>query len=271
MGFLERLENLIQGAVEGSASSVLRQKIKPIDIENQLERKMREKVEPSRGGRLAPNNFTVWLHPDTFRETIAGVEGYNRHCELLLNQYASQQGYSLLHPRISVVFDTDADLGRRDVHVDADFDAPAPTPHVPDHTAPAADYSRTQVIQPPLSQPVQESQPESQRESQWTLQVVHGNDVIQQYTIPLGEVSVGRALDCDIVLQDERNTVSRQHAVIINHGHELRLRDSQSKNGTKVNGNYIPYQVETLITNGTEITFGACVVRVYMNRGQGGW
>src|SRR5699024_2661205 len=100
--------------------------------------------------------------------------------------------------------------------------------------------------------------------SQWSLQVIRGRDVLQQYTIPMGEVSVGRALDCDIVLQDERNTVSRQHAIIINHGHELRLRDNDSKNGTKVNGNYIPYHVETLITDGTEITFGECTVRVQM-------
>ena len=263
MGFLERIENLIQGAVEGSASSVLRQKLKPVEIENQLERKMRDSAQPSRGGRLAPNSFTVWLHPDTFRETIAGVEGYNRHCELLLNQFAAQQGYTLLQPRISVVFDTNAELGRRDVHVDADFDAPAPSPPMRTQAPPADVYTRTQVIQSPP--------PQAAVTSHWTLQVIRGGNVHGQFSIPMGEVTIGRSLDCDIVLQDERNTVSRQHAVFINHGHELRLRDNGSKNGTKVNGNYVPYHVETLVTDGTEVVFGECVVRVQMNRQQEGW
>lgn len=262
MGFLERLENLIQGAVEGSANTVLRQKIKPVEIENQLERAMRDHAQPSRGGKLAPNSFAVWLHPDTFRETIAGVEGYNRHCELLLNQFASQQGYTLLQPRISVVFDTDASLGRRDVRVDAGFDAPPQAQQMRTPPPPSDVYTHTQVIQ---------SHAAPSGQSRWSLQVIRGRDIHQRLGIPLGEVTIGRSLDCDIVLQDERNTVSRQHAVIINHGNELRLRDNGSKNGTKVNGNYVPYHVETLVTDGTEITFGECVVRVQMDRRQEGW
>lgn len=264
MGFLERLENLIQGAVEGSTSSVLRQKIKPVEIENQLERAMRDNTQPSSGSRLAPNSYTVWLHPDTFRETIAGVEGYNRHCELLLNQFASQQGYTLLQPRISVVFDTDISLGRRDIHVDAVFDAPQQSPHSRMHTPPADVFTHTQVIQSVPSNPVSGA-------TQWTLQVIRGRGANAQLVIPGGEATVGRSRDCDIVLQDDRNTVSRQHAVFINHGNELRLRDNGSKNGTKVNGNYVPYHVETRITDNTEITFGECVVRVNMVRSQEGW
>lgn len=264
MGFLERLENLIQGAVEGSASSVLRQKLKPVEIENQLERSMRDNTQPSRGGRIAPNNFRVWVHPETFRETIAGVEGYNPHCEMVLNQFASQQGYTLLHSRISVVFDTDAELGRREVRVDAGFDAPPQSAHMRSQTPPADVYTRTQVMQP--------SQPDTQAEiSQWSLQVVRGQDAHKRYTIPMGETTIGRSRDCDIVLRDERNAVSREHAVFINRGHELRLRDNDSTNGTRVNGNYIPHNVETRIIDGSEIIFGECVVRIRMERGKEGW
>lgn len=264
MGFLDRIENLVQGLVEGSASSVLRQKLTPVEIENRLEREMRDTTQPSRGGKLAPNSFTVWLHPDTFRETIAGVEGYNRHCELLLNQYASQQGYTLLHPRISVVFDTDATLGKRDVNVDAGFDAPPPSPPMRNPAATSPVSTQTQVIRP---------QPAAVRDetSPWSLQVIQGTDMNQVLEIPYGESTVGRSSECTIVLKDERNTVSRQHAVFINQGHELRIRDNGSKNGTRVNGNYIPYHVETSVTQGTKITFGECVVRVQMNRQQEGW
>lgn len=266
MGFLERLENLIQGAVEGSTSSVLRQKIKPVEIENQLERAMRDNTQPSRGGRLAPNSYVVRLHPDTFRETIAGVEGYNRHCELLLNQFASQQGYTLLQPRISVAFDTDAELGRRDIRVESGFDAPPPSmPPARQHAPQSQNFTHTQVIQTPVhAEPASLSSP-------WSLHVLRGRGAQQTMTIPPGESMIGRSRECDLVLQDDRNTVSRQHAVFINHGNELRLRDNGSKNGTRVNGNYVPYHAETRITDGAEIGFGECVVRVQFDRRQENW
>lgn len=266
MGFLERLENLIQGAVEGSASTALRQKIKPVEIENQLERAMRDNTQPSRGGRLAPNSYVVRLHPDTFRETIAGVEGYNRHCELLLNQFASQQGYTLLQPRISVAFDTDAALGRRDIRVESGFDTPPPsTPPARQPLPQAPNITHTQVIHTPVHAD------SASHSSQWSLQVLRGRNAHQTMTIPFGESMIGRSRECDLVLQDERNTVSRQHAVFINHGDELRLRDNGSKNGTRVNGNYVPYHAETRITDGAEIAFGECVVRVQAHRRQENW
>ena len=82
---------------------------------------------------------------------------------------------------------------------------------------------------------------------------------------------VGRSEDCAIVLRDERKTVSRQHAILSNSGNELRLRDNDSKNGTQVNGNYVPYHVETLLSDGTEITFGECIVRVRREHRQEAW
>ena len=261
MGFLEWLENLIQGAVEGGTNSVLRQKLKPVEIENRLERAMRDHTQPSRGGRLAPNAYTVLLHPDTFRETIAGVQGYNRHCEMLLNQFAVQQGYTLLQPRISVAFDTDVQLGRRDVVVHAGFEAPHTGGHQPQapHIPPSSS-TKTQVIAPA-----------PRVDSLWRLQVIRGRDANQVFTIPEGETTVGRSPDSGIVLRDEKNTVSRQHAVFNCHGGELRLRDIGSKNGTKVNGNYVPYHLETLVTDGAEIVFGECVVRVSSGLGRDRW
>ena len=261
MGFLERLENLIQGAVEGGTNTVLRQKLKPVEIENYLERAMRDQAQPSRGGKLAPNTYVVLLHPDTFRETIAGVEGYNRHCEMLLNQYASHQGYTLLQPRISVAFDTDAQLGRRDVMVRAGFDAPpAQAGGFQRPASPSAAFTHTQVI---------EQAPGGR--SSWSGQVIRGGNSNQRFAIPEGETSVGRSPDNTIVLRDEKNTVSRRHATFIRRGGELRIRDIGSKNGTKVNGNYVPYHLETLVTDGAEITFGECVVRVRAESAQENW
>lgn len=268
MGFLERLENFIQGAVEGSASSALRVKIKPVEIENELERSMRDRSVPSQGARLAPNTFTVRLHPDTFRETISPLEGYNTHCEALLHQFANQQGYKLLHRQISVAFDTDDSLGRRDIEVDAAFEAPQNAssaqyaPPASTHVPPNDNHLHTRVMHP--SRPA----PQQQQSSLWGLQVIHGPGSHQVYAIPMGEVTVGRSRDCHIYLRDDSNTVSRQHAVFINNGYDLHLRDTDSTNGTKVNGNYIPSRIDTRITDGAEISFGPYVLRARMERDQ---
>lgn len=248
MGFLERLENLIQGAVEGSTNTVLRSKLKPIEIEHQLERAMRDNTQVSRGGRIAPTSYTVWLHPDTYRETIAGVEGYNRHCEMLLNQYAMEHGYTLLHQRISVSFDADANLGRREVRIATAFAGSTAQPIHRDQ--PINNATHTQVIHA------------VQTTSRYGMIVQRGAQSGQRFDLPEGETRIGRSSENDIVLKDDRNTVSRQHAILTRYGNELRLRDVGSKNGTKVNGNYIPSHLETMVTDGAEITFGACVVRI---------
>lgn len=252
MGFLERLENLIQSAVEGGTASVLRNKLKPVEIETHLQRAMRDNAQSSHGGRIAPSTYTVWLHPDTYRETIAGVEGYNRHCEMLLNQYASQNNYTLLHHRLCVAFEADSDLGRRDVSVHTSFASPAAVsiPQRGPQTQLSQNDTRTQIFSPtPTVAP-------------WALRVVRGVDQGRRINVPEGESRIGRSGESDIVLNDDRNTVSRQHAVLTVSGNEIRLRDVGSKNGTKVNGNYIPSHLETLVAVGAELTFGECMVRV---------
>ena len=249
MGFLERFENLIQRAVEGGTSSVLRNKLQPVEIEQKLERAMQSNTQSSRGGRIAPTSYTVLLHPDTFRETIAGVEGYSRHCEMLLNQYASQQGYTLLHQRIGVRFDTDANLGRRDVRIETAFAAPPSAAHT-QHPQPSQAYNQTQVIQ------------RGYGGHQYALVILRGEQQGRRFEIAEGENHIGRSPENTIVLNDDLNSVSRQHAVLTRRGNELRLRDVGSKNGTKVNGNYIPSHLETIIAPGAEISFGACVTRI---------
>lgn len=252
MGLLDRLENLIQGVIEGSTNSVLRQEIKPIEIEQQLEIAMRTQAQPSRGGKLAPHNFIVKLHPDVFRETIAGMEGYNRRCEAILNQYAVDQGFVLLQPRITVVFDTDAALGHRDIHVETNFEAP-PTPRVA--TAPRAQsLTQTQVFS---------GAHRTEVDSPWRLVANSGKGGPNTpVTIPIGVSVVGRSTESDIVLRDEHTTISRRHAQFDADMQQLRIRDLNSKNGTRVDGNYIPSNLNSVVREGSVIEFGEYAVQV---------
>jgi hypothetical protein len=64
---------------------------------------------------------------------------------------------------------------------------------------------------------------------------------------------VGRALDCDLVLDDP--LVSRQHAAFVRHGGRLLVEDCGSRNGVLVNG----ARIEGLVAvgDGDRITIGA--------------
>jgi len=74
----------------------------------------------------------------------------------------------------------------------------------------------------------------------------------RRFTLKSGENLVGRALDCDVCVDDP--SVSRHHACITVTGSTVKLKDLKSKNHTFLNGERIRKEVE--ITAGDEITFG---------------
>ncbi len=66
---------------------------------------------------------------------------------------------------------------------------------------------------------------------------------------------VGRGLTADVRVEEQR--VSRTHAILVRHGHQTRLLDNRSANGTFVNGRRI---VATNITDGDVVRIGAVVM-----------
>lgn len=69
-------------------------------------------------------------------------------------------------------------------------------------------------------------------------------------------VTVGRALDNMVRLED--GTVSHHHAMLIHEAGEVKLRDLNSTNGTRVNGMRI---VETRLHNGDQVRLGSVEMR----------
>jgi hypothetical protein len=66
---------------------------------------------------------------------------------------------------------------------------------------------------------------------------------------------IGRGLTADVRIEEQR--VSRSHAILVRHGHQTRLLDNRSANGTFVNGRRI---VATNITDGDVIRIGPVVM-----------
>lgn len=76
----------------------------------------------------------------------------------------------------------------------------------------------------------------------------------QRYPLYEGETLVGRAPDCNIVI--EADTISRRHALITVYDGSFSIRDLDSKNGTFVAGQLIgPLPVK--VTRGVRIAFGS--------------
>ena len=66
---------------------------------------------------------------------------------------------------------------------------------------------------------------------------------------------LGRGLAADVRIEDQR--VSRSHAILVRHGHQTRLLDNRSANGTFVNGRQV---IATNVADGDVIRLGPVVM-----------
>jgi pSer/pThr/pTyr-binding forkhead associated (FHA) protein len=77
--------------------------------------------------------------------------------------------------------------------------------------------------------------------------------------IPIGQLIIGRALDCDLKLQDPR--VSRHHCVLTFDGQHLGIRDLGSRSGTLVNNQPVGL-CQSLLHHGDLFSIAGTVFRV---------
>ena len=104
------------------------------------------------------------------------------------------------------------------------------------------DEGKTQLIENPFAKPAR-------------LIVVFGPDQGREFPLMKEEMTIGRALDCDGVLNDP--TVSRHHCQILNRGPVFVLKDLGSGNGTKLNGTRTD---EAPLAEGARIELGQTVM-----------
>jgi hypothetical protein len=85
--------------------------------------------------------------------------------------------------------------------------------------------------------------------------------IVKKPTNPYPErISVGRALNCDVVIRD--GTVSKLHGHFVPvSAREADLVDRASQNGTKLNGLPLAPEVPKRVTSGDTIIFGSIAVQ----------
>ncbi len=74
-------------------------------------------------------------------------------------------------------------------------------------------------------------------------------------------VQIGRGLDQDIILPNERSSISRKHAEMIRCEEGYQLRDLGSRNGTWVNGRRLEPFVPCLLNDGDSVALGEVHLR----------
>ena len=88
------------------------------------------------------------------------------------------------------------------------------------------------------------------------LVVIYGQDLGKKYNLDQPAVLAGRSSKCDIQIDQE--SVSRNHAKIINTGKSIILRDLGSTNGTYVNDELID---EYVLQDGDLIKIGRTIFK----------
>ncbi|MDO5132154.1 MAG: protein kinase [Eubacteriales bacterium] len=92
----------------------------------------------------------------------------------------------------------------------------------------------------------------------FTLECIRGKRKGHSYTFSGdGVYQIGRKRVCDLALPDA--TVSGLHCTLTGDGHELRIRDNDSTNGTCVGDKPVR---ETVLRDGDRITLGECVLQL---------
>lgn len=238
MDALKRFEAMIEGLVEDSMAGAATGHLEPVEIAKRLARAMDSGQTIAAGKTLAPNAFTVLLSRPDYALVAPFRASLETELAIYLRATARERGLTLL-AGLRVRIMEDANVRPRKLRVSALISDPGLEMQVPEgleaqHTLPL-----------PLA------------EVAASLQLTAEVDTADGRTVPLRApvTSIGRSLDNDIVIEDNR--VSRRHAQIrVQHG-AFCLYDLASANGTRVNG--LPAD-KVVLRDGDSISLGGVIL-----------
>lgn len=238
MGLLDRLERALEALIEGRLMGRFAGRIHPLEIARRLAREMQAGRRISVKRVYVPNCFTVTLSPRDAAPLQAIASEVVREITDFLEDQAKTREFYLPGP-IEVHIRQDEDVPEGEIRAEAEFvTAPDTTRELSPGEAPLSDEG------PPQSHPAETARALLTGRSGFVRgRVLH---------LESDSISLGRTEENDLPIPDPQ--VSRAHAVFEWTGQTYRLRDLESRNGVKVNGQRIhdPHELK----NGDVIEVG---------------
>jgi hypothetical protein len=232
---MSRVEDFLQGSVEGFFNRLFRSGLQREEIARRLERALDENIVVANGKRSAPNQYRVLLSQTDFAKFQSFARLLQRQLQEGLAQVAQQRGYTMQSAPV-VTLEVDPHLGKGDLRVETSFaDSLTPTSALGGNAGLAGvapDF--TQVVTGGAAAP--DGSPAGAAVALPTAALVLRTPQGPGQSYPLNRevIHIGRHKSNDIVIKEEK--ISRYHAEIRYERGQFVLYDLGSLNGVLVNG-----------------------------------
>jgi hypothetical protein len=256
MGVFSKLENMMQGAVEGPFNRLFRTHLEPVELANKLSRAMEAHLQIGHERKLAPNVYEVSLSKRDYVRFNAYAQSLQQQLSQSLIDVARDRGYTLTSKPV-IQFIEASSIGTGQARIECHTVDPRAVPANIGQVG-VAGLDETVSMSPEQaaalgqrgSAPAQAPQPVPMPPAWLTLyRPARGNPMPFPGTV----LHIGRHQSNDVVVNDKK--VSRQHAVIRYENGQFILYDLQSTNGVGVNGvmthNPVPLKNNDLVTVGS--------------------
>lgn len=248
MSLLRTIEKRLTRLVEGTFGRVFRTGVQPVELARRLVKEMDEHQQRTVRNVYVPNHFDVYLSRDDHRQLSQFSAALTTELSEYLTEHARRNEYALIsRPRVRLNLDRDLRLGQFGIAVEI-------TNPEPEQSSVHATEDSTPAPIDTLAAPPTATSPNHDQTTQVAAFTSAG-------PVPLvgPRIRVGRGRNNELVLDDP--SVSREHAELITTTERSgwRVRDLDSTNGIRVNGDRVQAQSLEL---GDVVTFGSYDVRI---------
>ncbi len=225
MGALERLEQILQKAMEGPLWAVFPRRLEPLELAGRLGRAMEDGALPMLDRTVVPNDFEVRLSPPDFARLEPLRASFQAEFAEYLRGLAGERRVQPAGP-VQVRIVEDGSLARAEARVTAAFREEAPPPQA---VADVDEAGHTRPLQVPVA-----GRPEGSAggRTPWLEMVDQRGRTLRELALAK-EFVIGRGFGNQLQLLDTR--VSRRHAAIREETGRYYLEDLGSINGTQLN------------------------------------
>lgn len=236
MNALQRFEGWVSQVLEGGLGALLGAEVQPVDLAKRLADHMDDHRSIGAGRIYVPNVYRVYLAPATLAGFTAFAHALEAELAAFLAARAAERGLHTVG-RMRITLLADAGLGRERLRVEGDL---------VDHMAleaPDGSQMTRPIVAPALS-----------RVGAPLAVVIGRRQVALDSERP---VTVGRALDNDVILDD--TAVSRHHARLVPRVGYWLLEDLGSTHGCFLNNRRV---TSVPVRAGDRVRLGATELRV---------